>query len=169
MTIPPQRAEPDTTLDPSHLAEANINRLTGLSTDYLNHFNEAIMLLEMLKMAPECRDDFLAWQPMSYSQHFAASSFKHRELAILAYETANPAIRRELDTLADTMTEVLMAIREALLSDPPSDASDMLADRAVAWLKPLVARAGAVINGADIAGDPPQAMVDALMRRSGGG
>ena len=37
----------------------NINAATGLATDYLNHFNEAIMLLEMLASAPEFRDDFL--------------------------------------------------------------------------------------------------------------
>jgi hypothetical protein len=166
MTISPQRAD---ALDPSRLAEANINPLTGLSTDYLNHFNQAIMLLEILPMAPECRDDFLAWRPMSYSEHFAASSFRHRDLAILAYETANPMIRHELDTLADTMTEVLTAIRDALLSDPPSHASQMLAERAVAWLKPLIARAAAVINGGDIAGESPQATVDALMRHHRGG
>jgi hypothetical protein len=45
----------------------------------------------------------------------------------------------------------------------------MLAERAVAWLKPLIARAGAVINGGDIAGEAPQATVDALMRRKSGG
>jgi hypothetical protein len=163
------RGERPDALDSSRLVEANINPSTGLSTDYLNHFNEAIMLLEMLPTAPECRDDFLAWQPMSYRGHFAASRFKHRDLAILAYEAANPMIRHELDTLADTMTEVLTSIRDALLLDPPAHASGMLAERAVAWLKPLVARAGAVINGGDIAGEPPQAMVDALMRRHGGG
>jgi hypothetical protein len=169
MTIPPQRAEPDMTLDPARLAEANINPQTGLSTDYLNHFNEAIMLLEMLPMAPECRDDFLAWRPASYSEHFAASAFKHRDLAILAYDRASPVIRGELDTLADTMTEVLMAVREALAASPNADASDLLAERAVAWLKPLIARAGAVINGGDIAGEAPQATVDALMRHNNGG
>ena len=52
------------------LADANINPLTGLATDYLNHFNEAIMLLEMLSSCPECRDDFLVWRPMSYREHF---------------------------------------------------------------------------------------------------
>jgi hypothetical protein len=50
----------------------------------------------------------------------------------------------------------------------PSNGPDILADRAVAWLKPLVARAGAVINGADIAGEAPQATVDALMRHGNG-
>jgi hypothetical protein len=169
MTIPPQQPEWDPALNPTRLAEANINPVTGLSTDYLNHFNEAIMLLEMLPMAPDCRTDFLAWRPMSYSEHFAASTFKHRELAIRAYQAANPSIRGELDTLADTMTEVLTAIREAMELGPPSGASDMLAERAVAWLKPLIARAGAVINGGDIAGEAPQATVDALMRHKSGG
>jgi hypothetical protein len=36
------------------LANANINPRTRLATDYLNHFNEAIMLLYMLSSAPEC-------------------------------------------------------------------------------------------------------------------
>ena len=60
------------------LADANINPATGLATDYLNHFNEAIMLLEMLSSCPECRDDFLGWRPMSYREHFEASRFKGR-------------------------------------------------------------------------------------------
>jgi hypothetical protein len=169
MTTPPQQHDRDPELDSARLAAANINPQTGLSTDYLNHFNEAIMLLEMLPTAPDCRADFLAWRPMSYSQHFAASRFKHRELAIQAYEAANPVVRGELDTLADTMSEVLTAIREAMELGPSSDATKMLAERAVAWLKPLVARAGAVINGGDIAGEAPQATVDALMRHHGGG
>ena len=34
------------------LADANINPATGLATDYLNHFNEAIILLDMLSKPP---------------------------------------------------------------------------------------------------------------------
>ena len=52
---------------------ANINPKTGLATDYLNHFNEAIMLLEMIPSMPECTGDFLAWEPLSYAEHFIAS------------------------------------------------------------------------------------------------
>src|ERR1700704_1240062 len=87
----------------ARLADANINPVTGFATDYLNHFNEAVMLLEMLPDCPECIDDFLAWRPMSYREHFAASNFKGRELAIAAYEAANPATRDCLDTMATTM------------------------------------------------------------------
>jgi hypothetical protein len=39
------------------LAKANINPTTGLATDYLNHFNEAIMLLDLVATVPECLPD----------------------------------------------------------------------------------------------------------------
>ena len=152
---------------PTRLADANINPLTGLATDYLNHFNEAIMLLEMVSSCPECRDDFLGWRPMSYREHFAASHFKGRDVALAAYDAADPALRGSLDTLADTMTAVLEATRGAMGSDMPPDAAGILAERAAASLRPLVARAGAVINGEEGAGHTgvPQAAVDRLMKR----
>src|SRR6202161_1999849 len=71
------------------LRAANINPRTGLATDYLNHFNEAIMLLEMIPDMPECAEQFLQWRPRSYREHFAASNFRARELAIAAYDTAS--------------------------------------------------------------------------------
>jgi len=150
------------------LADANINPVTGLATDYLNHFNEAIMLLEMLSSCPDCRNDFLGWQPMSYREHFAASRFKGRAIAIAAYDAADPSVRGRLDTLAGTMTAVLEATRAALHSDMPPEAAVALAGRAAALLRPLVARAGAVINGDDTADAgttvTPQAVVDRLMQ-----
>jgi hypothetical protein len=149
------------------LAEANINPATGLATDYLNHFNEAIMLLEMLSSCPDCIDDFLAWQPLSYREHFCESRFKDRQLAIAAYEAADPAVRRCLDSLTGTMTAVLEATRTAMHSDLPPELAGMLAEHAAQSLKPLVARAGAVINGeadsTDI--DLPQAAVDLLLKQ----
>ena len=78
------------------LRAANINPRTGLATDYLNHFNEAVMLLEMIPDMPECAEDFLAWQPLSYAEHFTASNFKARDLAIEAYNTADARIRSQV-------------------------------------------------------------------------
>jgi hypothetical protein len=63
----------------------NINPVTGLSTDYLNHFTEAIMLLELLPAVPDCVADFLAWEPKDYREHFRSLPFQqpghgHRRL-----------------------------------------------------------------------------------------
>jgi hypothetical protein len=158
-------------IDPRRLAEANINPATGLATDYLNHFNEAIMLLEMLAAAPDCVEDFISWRPLSYSEHFAESGFKERDIAIASYHAADPVARQRIDALADTMTAVLTATRQALQLDHSGPPAPILAARAADCLKPLVARAGAVINGTDgLQGSDtdliePQAVVDALMAR----
>ena len=61
--------DPDTVA----LTDARINPATGLATEYLNRFNEAVMLLDMLSSCPKFRDDFLAWKPMSYREHFRLS------------------------------------------------------------------------------------------------
>ena len=129
------------------LRTANINPQTGLATDYLNHFNEAIMLLEMIPDIPECADDFLNWSPLSYAEHFWASNFKARDLAIEAYETAAPEIRVEFDQMTETMTSILREVSSAMRSAVQPTTKAKLAEQAIGWLKPLVAAAGGVING----------------------
>ncbi len=129
------------------LRAANINPRTGLATDYLNHFNEAIMLLEMIPDMPECAEDFLAWNPLSYLEHFIASNFKARDLAIEAYEDADVAIRTEFDNLTATMTNILTAVGAAMREATQDKTRAKLAQQATGWVKPLVALAGGVING----------------------
>src|SRR6476469_4183364 len=101
-------------LDPARLAAANINPKTGLASDYLNHFSEAIMLLDLLPQTPECIVELIGWEPLSYEEHFANSHFKDKELAITAYGIADPAARAQLDGLADTMNALLVATCETL-------------------------------------------------------
>jgi hypothetical protein len=154
----------------ARLLDANINPVTGLATDYLNHFNEAIMMLELAPQMPDCIDDLCAWRPLSYCEHFAASGFKERELAIAAYGMAAPGLRRRLDELADGMNAILLATVAGMRGAEP-DALSALADEALGRLRPLVARAGAVIHGAETTmdetadTDATQAAVDALFER----
>jgi hypothetical protein len=129
------------------LIEANINPRTGLATDYLNHFNEAIMLLEMIPDIPECAADFLAWTPKSYREHFAASHFTGRDLAVAAYEASNPATRDEFDRVVSTMTSILRAVGEAMRDVQAPQTHAVLAGQAVTWVKPLAASARSIING----------------------
>jgi hypothetical protein len=161
-------AAPD--FDRGRFDGTNINPVTLLATDYLNHFNEAIMLLEMLPTAPDCKEDFLAWHPMSYREHFAASRFKHRDLAIAAYEVADPVFRLQLDEIADQMNRILTEARDGLKGDLSPDTIRILAEATTHWLHPMVARAGAAINGELAAARPaaeaaPQDAIDALFDR----
>jgi hypothetical protein len=128
------------------LRAANINPRTGLATDYLNHFNEAIMLLEMIPDMPECAEDFLTWSPLSYAEHFWASNFKARDLAIEAYELSDA--KSEFDNITSTMTSILTAVGGAMREARQDKTRATLAEQATGWVKPLVALAGGIINGA---------------------
>ncbi len=129
------------------LRAANINPRTGLATDYLNHFNEAIMLLEMIPDMPECAEDFMSWHPMSYAEHFTASNFRARDLAIETYQSADPTTRAEFDNITNTMTSILTAVSAAMGKVSQDKTRAKLAEQATIWVKPLVALAGGIING----------------------
>ena len=129
------------------LRAANINPRTGLATDYLNHFNEAVMLLEMVPDMPECAEDFLTWSPLSYAEHFWASNFKARDLAIESYESADAITRAEFDNITSAMTSILTAVGDAMRKATQDKTRATLAEQATGWVKPLVTQAGGVING----------------------
>lgn len=143
----PRPTVPDEEARAAQLRAANINPRTGLATDYLNHFNEAIMLLEMIPDMPECAEDFLGWSPLSYREHFTLSNFRARDLAIEAYESADAEIRAEFDNITGTMTSILTAVGEAMREASQDKTRATLAEQATGWVKPLVALAGGIING----------------------
>jgi hypothetical protein len=143
----PRQASPAEKARAAQLRAANINPHTGLATDYLNHFNEAIMLLEMIPDMPECAEDFLLWYPLSYREHFMASHFKARDLAIEAYESANAGIRAEFDNITSAMTSILTAVGAAVREARQDKTRATLAEQATGWVKPLVTLAGGIING----------------------
>ena len=155
----------------ARLLAANVNPATGLATDYLNHFNEAIMLLEMLPDCPDCMGAFLDWRAKDYRAHFTDAGSQSGQVAIDAYANADPEARADLEVLAKMMTAVIETTRAAISAGMsagmPAATAAVFASRAAASLKPLVARAGAVINGepAMEAAASPQAAVDTLMRR----
>jgi hypothetical protein len=70
----------------ARVASANINQESLLATDYLNHFNEVAMIMEMLPDMPDFVEDVKAWEPKSYKQHFQDSTFSEKELAVAAYD-----------------------------------------------------------------------------------
>jgi hypothetical protein len=144
---PPAKSGRDEDARAAQMQAANINPRTGLATDYLNHFNEAIMLLEMIPDMPECAEDFLSWQPLSYREHFMASHFKARDLAIEAYDSADTTVRVEFDNITAAMTSILTAVGAAMREAKQDKTRATLAEQATGWVKPLASLAGGIING----------------------
>ncbi|WP_181699182.1 hypothetical protein [Chthonobacter albigriseus] len=142
----------DDELSPARLAAANIHPDTRLATDYLNHFNEVVMLIDMLPMMPDCATDVVAWQPRSYVDHFRLSHFKERDLAIRAYQAVAPDRRAAFEA---TVAEVERALGDVqqMIVHAPLDAAPIQAvqDLTEMRVKPLLSHAMGLINGAPVA------------------
>jgi hypothetical protein len=144
----------------------HINPATGLSTDYLNHFAEALMLLEMAATTPKFVSDLQAWRPRTYCEHFARSRFSNRDAVIAGYQAADPAVREALDAAAATLNAALVRCRDMVIANLATATGEDAAPQAAAWLKPLIRRLAAVINGSPAAGLPPsQSEIDAMFGR----
>lgn len=142
----------------------NVNDRTLLATDYLNHVNEIIMLMELVPDAPECLEDCRAWRPMSYVAHFEASSIADRDLAIAAYAFSPPEFRATFDRLTAEMHRVIagaLASLEAAVAQGDDERARRVVELAVSVLKTMVDQASSTIHGDVQIMD--QAAIDGLM------
>ncbi|MGF1604852.1 MAG: hypothetical protein ACFB22_00810 [Rhodothalassiaceae bacterium] len=99
------------TLDPdlrARLSAANVNPDTGMATDYLNHFNEVSMLIEMSVDMPEMLEEAKGWRPRSYAEHFRLSGFTEADLIIRAYEQAAPDLKTLFDAHVDKLNVLIL-------------------------------------------------------------
>ncbi len=58
----------------------------GLSTDYLNHYSEILMLIEMAPWDAAVVDELSGWRPIGYREHFLRSPLRCAAAALAAYE-----------------------------------------------------------------------------------
>ncbi len=101
-------------LDKEMLAKANISPKTGFATDYLNVFNEAVMLFGLLADMPEMIDELVIWEALSYEEHFRRSNFHDKELAIAVYHLIPDARKKPFDNLSHELGHMVKtAIKEA--------------------------------------------------------
>jgi len=128
----------------------NINAQTLLATDYLNHFNEIVMILDILPDCPECFEDARRWQPKSYEQHFADSTLSDSELAVEAYRHSPLRFRRPFERTVEHMDGlVLFALRrlEGPVANDDRPAIRRIALAAGGRLTALIATASGIIHG----------------------
>jgi len=129
---------------------------------YLNVFNEALMLVALAGDAPDVLDDLAEWRPLTYVEHFRASGFNFREVAIASYELADAELRTAFDAasreLAGSIEAAIVALSTA--NDAGEPLSELASNFAVE-LQAGVAHLDAMIHGV---GDETSAQdaIDAL-------
>ncbi len=133
----------------ARLADSNIDQRTFLATDYLNHFNEIIMLLDLASAMPDIFDEIRAWQPAGYVEHFERSGLSGAGLAIEAYELAPTEHRLPFDQTIESMNRLVLFVvgrMGAFMDANDSDGFSGLAARSVERLQRLNAVADSIIH-----------------------
>jgi len=129
-----------------------INSTTFLSTDYLNHFNELVMMLDLVPDMPEMFEEAQEWQPKTYVEHFQVSVFTHKDLAIAAYDHVLDEDREALEFTVDLMNRTVErafnAIPAAIASGDP-DALRALCTAFSQRLQAMIDRCSGIINGVE--------------------
>jgi len=162
----------------AHTIGTNVSQDSLLTTDYLNHFNEVVMLLHLLPTAPlEIAADLADWKPKSYEDHFESSGFRDKALAIAGYQNSPRNVRHAFDTaIGDLERELVILLRdvEARVGENDLAGLQRLCNEVVPEILDLIDVAADVVNAQQSGGDlgseklfcadtnPKQAAVDAL-------
>lgn len=147
--VPPDELA-DYTLWRSRVQGTNISDKTLLATDYLNHFNEIVMLIEMIPDMPDMLEECQIWQPKSYAEHFRDSGFSDKELAIEAYEHVPSKFRRPFeDTIAQAHQVIAHTVERVSVDIQGGDPDKLRADcqTSVAMIHRIIQIANGIIHG----------------------
>jgi hypothetical protein len=94
-----------------------VNPLTGLANDYLNVYNEILLLREFLPSMPEMTDDALAWRPRGYCEYFEQSSIPGARDALHAYDKLDPGVRAHFEAILARLTEIAVSAQNTLAEE----------------------------------------------------
>jgi hypothetical protein len=133
-------------------AEEIVNPASGLANDYLNLFNEIVMLIEQLPTMPELIEDILRWRPVTYQDYFAKSALPGRTSALEAYAALDKNFRRDFEAVVSDLDRravgAVVAIRrqyKATGSVSPRSMTD-LCERAGETLREVLLKATSLVN-----------------------
>jgi len=142
----------------------NVNEQTLLATDYLNHFNEVVMTLEMLADMPELLEEAKAWKPKDYKDHFRDSTIADKELAIEAYDHAPPKFKIPFEQNINKINHLITTSVERLETDLQNGDMNLVRENAQALsqvIQRLMDMCSANIHGSETTMD--QADIDNLI------
>lgn len=151
-------------------ASSLVNPTSGLANDYLNLFNEIVMLVEQLPAMPELFEDLLAWKPTTYQEYFSRSDLPGRHSALADYNQLNPRFRRRFEAVVEDLDRLavgtVVSIRRHVRIKGDSDLQTLVAicEKGSAGLREKLEEATVIVNhGTFASAEDAQARADRLL------
>lgn len=148
-----------------------VNPKSGIANDYLNTFNEILLLIENLPvLLPEMVDELLQWRPTGYREYFKASSLPGSPVALAIYDNLPDHVRGHFERMIEAVNDVAIASVETIKAHrcpegtiEPDHVSDYCEKAATDMRLQLEQLSDFVNNGYQASNETPQDMADRIM------
>lgn len=140
---------------------------TGLSTDYLNHYSEVLMLIELAAFDEAVVEELSQWQPIGYRDYFLRSPLRRAGSAIAAYDALEAGPRIAFEQTIQALDKLAQGAILAL--QPPCHPQNVIVIGEVIGpgIRRLIDRAAAFLNSDGLArcdrDDDSQALIDRII------
>ncbi len=149
-----------------------VNPNSGMANDFLNQYNEVLLLVENLPvLLPEMVEELLAWKPKTYEEYFTSSPLPGGDIAIKIYHTLDRGFRKKFEA---QMVKINKLADKAItvISERNRDREELSAADVELFCKQISKKLRSEIEGASKLvnyglGVPPetsQALADRLMQ-----
>jgi hypothetical protein len=160
------------TLDLIKQASNLVNPSSGIANDFLNQYNEVLLLVENLPvLLPEMVDELLAWKKQSYEEYFTSSPLPGSAIAIKIYGMLDAGFKKKFEAqiakinkIADKAVEVI-GERNSTSKELSADDVEEFCVQISKKMREEMERAARLVNyGSALAPETSQALADRLMR-----
>lgn len=154
-------------------ARANdlVNPNSGIANDYLNHFNEILLLIENLPaLLPEMLDEVLAWKPVGYREYFTNSALPGRQQALEIYDGLDPEFRQDFESMVEILDTIVIRSIDLVIEHRAPDGTldpdgiEHICEQLAVDMRIVLGRAADLVNfGHAPPLERPQEMADRIL------
>ena len=154
-------------------ARANdlVNPSSGIANDYLNHFNEILLLIENLPaLLPEMVDEILAWRPIGYRDYFTNSALPGGKQALEIYDSLDKNFRQDFEAMVSLLNQIVLRSITIVTKHRAPDGSldpegiEGVCEQLAADMRVVLGRAADLVNfGHAPPLERPQEMADRIL------
>jgi hypothetical protein len=152
-------------------AAALVNPASGIANDYLNHFNEILLMIENLPiLLPEMIDDIWQWKPVSYTEYFRNSPLPGSADTLRIYDGLDKNFRTDFESMIELLDRIVLSSIEVIFTHRMPDGSiepdaiTEICEQYSADLRAVLDRTADLVNhGYAPPLERPQHMADRLM------